>query len=256
MVKNKMRFTLTILLMLLAGSCGRKPELPPLSSGINPIFCPRECEHMYVHAFDGDDEDAAFFFDGVLWMIMSRPEEVIAVQPEDFFLRIDMSSYTAEMVPDDVGQEFMRKNYLASRDNQMEAQMARYLSMQLGEYYGVGIPMTVEYRKESCVSISIKADKTLFGEVPGTDLSEKFEFYTIPGYYNDFLFSADKKLIGRIEEGMSIKDYLRYEPIVFPQAVFRLVEDPVELPAEVRFDVEVELRGGKTFSESVTIELI
>ena len=171
-------------------------------------------------------------------------------------MRIDMSSYTAEMVPDDVGQEFMRKNYLASRDNQMEAQMARYLSMQLGEYYGVGIPMTVEYRKESCVSISIKADKTLFGEVPGTDLSEKFEFYTIPGYYNDFLFSADKKLIGRIEEGMSIKDYLRYEPIVFPQAVFRLAEDPVELPAEVRFDVEVELSGGKTFSESVTIELI
>ena len=96
MVKNKMRFTLIILLMLLAGSCGRKPELPPLSSGINPIFCPRECEHMYVHAFDGDDEDAAFFFDGVLWMILFRPEEVIAVQPEDFFLRIDMSSYTAE----------------------------------------------------------------------------------------------------------------------------------------------------------------
>lgn len=73
MVKNKMRFTLIILLMLLAGSCGRKPELPPLSSGINPILCPRECEHMYVHAFDGDDEDAAFFFDGDLWMIMSRP---------------------------------------------------------------------------------------------------------------------------------------------------------------------------------------
>ena len=154
MISDKMRFTLIILLMLLAGSCGRKPELPPLSSGINPIFCPRECEHMYVHAFDGDDEDAAFFFDGDLWMIMSRPEEVIAVPSEDFFLRIDMSSYTAEMVPDDVGQEFIRKNYLASRDNQMEAQMARYLSMQLGEYYGVGIPMTVEYRKESCVSIS------------------------------------------------------------------------------------------------------
>ena len=96
MVKNKMRFTLIILLMLLAGSCGRKPELPPLSSGINPIFCPRGCEHMYVHAFDGDDEDAAFFFDGDLWMIMSRPEEIIAVPTEDFFLRIDMSSYTVE----------------------------------------------------------------------------------------------------------------------------------------------------------------
>ena len=41
MVTNKMRFTLIILLMLLAGSCGRKPELPPLSSGINPIFCPQ-----------------------------------------------------------------------------------------------------------------------------------------------------------------------------------------------------------------------
>ncbi len=134
----------------------------------------------------------------------------------------------------------------------MEDQMRRYFIQihgSIGNY-----PNHIEYRKEFCKSLSLAADKDLFGRKAGEDLSDKFEFFPAGGFnYLHFLF--DNRLIGTIPKGMTIEEYLSYGPVMFAIELFHFKEIPAEAPIDVEFTVNIELTNGKKLSDSYSITL-
>ena len=117
--------------------------------------------------------------------------------------------------------------------------LAQHFSVQWGDY--------IEYRLEEVKSIKISSNQTLFGRIPGTDLSDKFVFW---GNSSGILpwITNKKEYIGLIPNGATLKEFMESKPLLFAEAFFLLHERPVEINCKPNcsFTVSIELLGGKT----------
>ncbi len=214
-------------LLLLCSCNGIWNENEPRNS-LGIVFCPRECETVHL---DGYHKISNFSY---LWQLSAT--EIVA---DSLFLFVEVTS------PDG----------LTTSDKYMEDQITRWFIQSYGKIGNY--PEKIEYRQEFCKSLTLVADKTLFGREAGQDLSDKFEFYDDAGRAGlDFLFDGEKKLVGLIREGMSIEEYLSYEPVMFAMEYLRLKEIPEEAPVNVEFTVNIELSDGKRLSDTYAITLL
>lgn len=126
------------------------------------------------------------------------------------------------------------------------------------EYRG-DMPIVVEYRTEECKSIRIglydKADKLL------SDLTNQARFSYVYSQYDmkevgaNLLISSDRVLIGRIQDEMTIKEYLSYHPMVFAEAHFFLQGlKRTELEDGNYVKVEVVLGNGKKLEATSSVD--
>lgn len=248
MFARLLRIAFAAAFVIAVSSCEERPD-EELSNGIDFMYCPRDCEYVHVNAFS--ESDAAPYVEGDLPLIWGLSDAGRAIPADDLCLRVDVGSYTEEML-EESGLD-PHWNFLSTHDGQMEDQMTRYLFLSFTDVYDGTLPVFVEYRKEVCREIEIMADMNLFGRAPGEDLSDKFEFALMTD--PNFLFSSDKRLIGLIENGMGVEEYLAFEPIVFPTAFFKAKETPAEAPAECTLTVVLELEGGKSLSATTELKL-
>lgn len=229
MILDKLRY-LILVLSVLFSSCGEKPE--PIGMGITCKFVPTECdllEAMPYYLADVNENNNIESF------VPCKLEET-SVRAKLFCLKLYISS----------DNEFEHDSYV-------ENQIIQYYIKSVGKHYGGSVMDVIEYHREICKSLTITTDVDLFGRKAGEDISDKFVF-RYNGEYN-FLFSGDRKLIGQIETGMTVNEYLSYNPLMFSKAYMVLSEIPVELPADVTFFIETQLQNGKELSDMVHITL-
>lgn len=143
-------------------------------------------------------------------------------------------------------------------EDQLRA-LATSLAPELEGHYG---PMDtncyggVEYRTEGCKAITIKSSSPMFGMDSDCDVTDRFrlssEFMIYP------VFSSENyRMLGSVEEGMTIDEYLALKPFVNANLLFRLVDTPEDLPLSTSFTVDIELADGRHISSTtpaVTIE--
>ena len=143
-------------------------------------------------------------------------------------------------------------------EDQLRA-LATSLAPELEGHYG---PMDtncyggVEYRTEACKAITIKSSSPMFGMDSDCDVTDRFrlssEFMIYP------VFSSENhRMLGSVEEGMTIDEYLALKPFVNANLLFQLSEIPENLPLSTSFTVDIELADGKHITSTtpaVTIE--
>lgn len=143
-------------------------------------------------------------------------------------------------------------------EDQLRA-LATSLAPELEGHYG---PMDtncyggVEYRTEACKAITIKSSSPMFGMDGECDVTDRFRLSSEFMIYPVFS-SEDCKMLGRIEEGMTIDDYLALKPFVNANLLFRLDGIPEDLPLKTTFTVDIELADGRHITSTtpaVTIE--
>lgn len=128
----------------------------------------------------------------------------------------------------------------------IEKLFSQFLDPNGNEYNG-GMPLFVEYTTEECISISIDLYDTNHNLVG--DITDKAQFYYIWDQYEkgyNFFLNADCTLVGKIEIGMTIADYLALHPMVFPDAHFVFPSLDKDIFAKGYYiRCEVELGNGK-----------
>lgn len=160
-------------------------------------------------------------------------------------------------------------NVEASRDPVMEEEIKNYFrseypsiikkwkTLELG--FGVGTT-SVYYTTVPILQMTVKADVTLFGVPAGEPLNDyiliDYEYFDIlehndhgtgwmPRLY-DFVFSDGKYIIGGFSKIQTIDEYLSYNPLLNTLLCFRFREKPGELPANIKFVIEIVGKDGST----------
>lgn len=72
------------------------------------------------------------------------------------------------------------------------------------------------------------------------------------GRDSGFIFSESGRYIGEIENGTSIRDYLRQRPMMAASMSLRFKSVPAELPQPLVFTVEITMASGETLSSSTS----
>lgn len=112
--------------------------------------------------------------------------------------------------------------------------------------------VVVEQRTSECVSLSITADRVLYGRPAGSNLSDKF---IILANDEEYLFSYDKRRLYRNCE-ITIDEYLAMRPMVLPVMKLSMSEVPEEqLPMEVTFTIDIGLSGGRHLVNDICINM-
>lgn len=119
-----------------------------------------------------------------------------------------------------------------------------------GKYYE--FLRCVEYRTEVVEDIKVYADKDVSGRAAGTDIGDLFEIIILSGRDSGFIFSESGRYIGEIENGTSIRDYLRQRPMMAASMALRFKSVPAELPQPLVFTVEITMASGETLSSSTS----
>lgn len=133
----------------------------------------------------------------------------------------------------------------------------KYMEQQIWDYIGIeqntniGVPSkAIEYRTEVCKSIHI----SLFddGVEEGVDITDLAVFSDKKGF---FLFDSEKKLLGRIKDGSTIKDYLSISPLIFPYAELSFPALDYSYGKETLIKIEIELESGKKLKAQSNVRL-
>lgn len=142
------------------------------------------------------------------------------------------------------------------RDLEIEREITKYLTSRFTGYARIGYPIDICYLQEICSSISITSDISFYSHSPGEEISDLFVFFVKEEYLIDhsFILSGDnKQWVGAIKTGMTIEQYLSYEPYIFPWAVLILTPQSLTLTEGMVLTVQVSLKGGKTLKSSITV---
>ncbi|MFV0268153.1 MAG: hypothetical protein ACK5HT_13590 [Draconibacterium sp.] len=157
--------------------------------------------------------------------------------------------------------DFNPEDYLSDADLGMEQQIDQYLQRTKSgtiSYSSSDFELNlvdVEYRKEELVNIKISSTTKVFDTDAGSSLNNYIEIFGTP-VYQSFMFSYNKQLIGSIERGWSLEQYLAYRPIASAFLYLRFTSVPLEAPIETRFAIEMEMAGGEILrdtTETVTL---
>ena len=161
-------------------------------------------------------------------------------------------------------------NAEASRDPVMEEEIKNYFRSEYPsiinrwkqlEHKELGVFDTkVCYTTVPVLQMTIKADATLFGVPAGEPLNDyilfNYEYFdvlehndhgsgVIPQLYS-FVISEGKYIIGDFSKIQTINEYLSYNPLLNTSLCFLFREIPEELPANVRFTIEITCKDGST----------
>lgn len=119
----------------------------------------------------------------------------------------------------------------------------------------IGVPFDIIYKQCFCKGIRIKADKTLFGHESGTDLSEFFTFYAGNfNFFDSYIVTGTRDVVP-IVTGMTIQEYLSYNPYALSEAAFVFKKLPEELPIEVTFDFTMIFDDLESLEQSIKVRL-
>lgn len=143
-------------------------------------------------------------------------------------------------------------------DQSIEKQIKGYLELMQGQKYNGDIPIIIDYKTDVCKSITLTLydkDDNFLAEV--TDYARFFDVREEPEIGAYYLFNSQKEFIGRIEQGMSIKGYLAYEPLLFPVAHFLFPEygDKEMLSNGNYILVQIELGDGTILTSKSTTDV-
>ncbi|MBQ8711327.1 MAG: hypothetical protein IJ551_00660 [Prevotella sp.] len=131
----------------------------------------------------------------------------------------------------DADMEQQLDSYLHSKAKRAKAVMP---TRRAADYAYVEV---IDYTAEACESIRF----TLYDshDVMLADLTNEARFYQVGD--DLFLFNSDKELLGRVEEGSTLVDYLAKRPMMFVRALFTfpgldtsLLQDGNHVKVEVR----------------------
>ncbi len=264
--KSLMHILTIVVAMPLIFSC--KKQENPTPHGYSWTYIPRDCE--YLNIWDSYVDSSLYFqlsekkrndllkkgYDlacARCYPIGSSPHKIKA---SIFSMMLSVTSYTIEMAKKEEYGEYS-SIFLSEPDNTMEEAMEIEMNNPRKRTRSSTAPMMfvkyIEYRKIELRSLKITSTSTLFGIAPESDLTDRFEIFGDES--NDFLFNFKKELLGYLEKGMTIDEYLALRPIVNPKLYIHLKDVPPEVPVKTDFIVEMELDGGKTLRDTTTVTL-
>ena len=235
-----MRRLTAILTILILGVSGcTKFDKPERQLGLSFHAC--DCNAIYVATMiivDIDQDPLTVYRD---------PQSYYS---QDFWIRILTRDYDAKYAGEDkdptlsmqLGEYIER---LASRDTTLISVFHYYPPN--GEFH---------YRTEEMTGLTITADKELFGRPAGSILNDYFELFSTIGSYKvpiQFFFTADKELITKSVEKMSIEEFLTYRPMAPAIMYLKFNETPPEVPIDVRLTVTMTVRGKEPLTKTTGI---
>lgn len=215
----------------------------------------------YVINGRGSDSGTNTYVDSVAYYTVKDGEEV---EFEDFSF-----SYRLDGFVMGGNGRLEQLNVEASRDPVMEEEIKNYFRSKYPSIinkwktqdleFGVGVT-SVYYTTVPVLQMTIKADAMLFGIPAGEPLNDHilidYEYFDIlehndhgSGWISrlyDFVFSDGKYIIGGFSKIQTIDEYLSYNPLLNTLLCFRFREKPGELPANIKFVIEIAGKDGST----------
>ncbi|MCG8580105.1 MAG: hypothetical protein MI866_09320 [Bacteroidales bacterium] len=218
-------------------------------------YLPRACEYAsasHNNRIDMGVKTGISEFNNTYSIEPLNGKKVVA---NDYLLNVSLGSITSEMT---TKPDFNPDDYLAQPDLIMEQQLKQYLeqsnsnasSSHTNNMYTNLVD--VEYRLTELKNIKVTSTTKLFDREAGDILNDKLEIYSAPAYHH-FLFTHDKQLIGSIQQGWSLKEYLSYRPIASASLYLRFISTPVETPLETSFIIEMEMANGEILRDTTEI---
>lgn len=250
-------------------SCNKeKADVP---SGYSWAFVPRDCEYLFLRNayidsssyYSLSEKQREEMLKKGYQLIMVKQAETSETPAQHFCLTLDVTNYTLEMIKDLPDGEYST-SLMSTPDQTMENIMNeemrhgnRTSKSPMAFTRSESSPMMyvklIEYRKNELKSLKVMSNVTMFGNMPGSDLTGYFEIFGDKS--NTFLFDYRRKYLGRLIIGMSIEEYLATRPIVNPSLYLHLKDVPPEAPLKTDFIVEMELDGGIMLRDTTTITL-
>lgn len=253
-----------VALAMTLGSC--KKEENPAPHGFSWDFVPRDCNYLTVenrfvdstlyHTLPKKELDE--LLDKGLTLAVVRRTSEQTIKAGTFCMMLGVSSFTLEMLRETHKGSY-DSDFISERDNLMEEAMEIEMKRRNKRTKNNSStePLmyikSIEYRKEELKSLRVTSTSTLFGTAPETDLTSHFEIYGDES--NTFLFNNSKVLLGTLEEGMTVGEYLDVRPIVNPSLYLHLKDVPPETPTDTKFIVEMEFSGGKILRDTTSVSL-
>lgn len=184
-----------------------------------------------------------------LLFLHSPAERVLAFENEYSTYTVDTACADLRVnvgcLPREVPGYRTPQPYYAESDKEIERKIAEFLDPK-GEKFNGTMPISVTYTTEVCKAIRISLyDKD---GVFISDITDGARFYYVYTQYEiefDLLINSEKKLLGRIAPGTTIKEYLSHHPMVFADAHFLFPDLDKETFAHGNYaKVEIELDNG------------
>ena len=191
-----------------------------------------------------------------------RPSESLIAYQNDYSPDIidtacaDLHVYVTSALREQPGYS-TPQHYSIDGDKAIEVQLANFLDPNNDKYTG-DVPIPVEYRTETCKSIRI----TMYDKNGSfiSDITDQARFF----YANDpsdhsevgqnIIINSEKKLLGKIKIGTTIKEYLSDNPFVFAEAHY--IYDGIDKESFSNGNyakVEIELSNGIILTSSSSI---
>lgn len=211
------KFLALLLVLFSICSCKEKVIEPVFPYGID--FYPRNCD--YLHILNNNDDTT------------------------------EMNLYVTSVPADNNRPKPWTSHYRSASDTKIEEQIRNFITTgfikgEIEKPAPNSFMYDIDYCKEICKSLKIYADKNIFNNTIETDISDHFEF--VESFYQpwgDFIFTANRELIGRIQDHSTIQEYLDHKPLMFSIATIRLADIPANTPVTTTFTVEIEFESGK-----------
>lgn len=223
---------LPFILSIIIVSCTSVKE-EPIGSGYSVVFIPGTCEYVYTNIVRSGKEKVG-------------ESEVVKIS--SFLMDVKVTDSDSDVPRFNSGY-----NKEAS-DKVIEEQILTYFIQKYKRSPGGSNMYFIEYRKEVCEKIEITASVPLFGKEAGEDISDNFVF---ANNEHIFWFQKDKRLLGVVEDGLAIKEYLSVKPLMLPDLLFRFSRKPQEIKAlqECELTVRISLEGGKILEGKTAVIL-
>lgn len=175
-----------------------------------------------------DENDTTVGNDGYHLSYIHRPSESLIAYQNDYSPNIidtayaDLHIYVTSALREQSGYSTLQ-HYSIDGDKEIELQLGNFLDPENDKYTG-DVPIPVEYRTEACKSIRITMyDKN---DTFISDITDQARFFYVnaPNDHSEIgqniIINSEKKLLGKIKIGTTIKEYLSDMPFVFAEAHF------------------------------------
>ena len=270
MISNNIQKAFAILLAALCFiSCNKEKADAP--SGFSWAFVPRDCEYLFIRNayvdsslyYSLSEKQREEMLGKGYQLIMIKQTETSETPARHFCLTLDVTNYTLEMIKDLPNGEYstsLKSTPDQTMEDIMDEEMRhrnRTSKSPMTFTRSESAPMTlvkyIEYRKIELKSLKVLSNSTMFGNMPGSDLSGYFEIFGDES--NTFLFDYRRNYLGRLITGMGVEEYLALRPIVNPSLYLHLKDVPPETPLKTDLIVEMELDGGIMLRDTTTVTL-
>lgn len=154
-----------------------------------------------------------------LYFVCRPPENLISYhhsESTNFPAAADLFLDVTSALRPDPSYNNRLDRYTIPGDKQVEKQIRALLDPDNSKYTGI-LPDAIEYRLVPCNSISISLYDSAGKLV--SDMTDKAHFHVRDNVLNGgyILIDSSKKVIGLMKNGMTIKEYLDYHPMIFSE---------------------------------------